>query len=93
MNPDQAGLVPTVEVDVNDGQRMLRAAMARRGESQHDVAARLERSQPAIWRWLNGFARPDIYSRIAAQRVYEIPLTAWDHETAGASSRETMPET
>jgi DNA-binding XRE family transcriptional regulator len=58
--------------------RVLRVAVRESGRSLEQAALELGVSRSTFFRWLTGELRPRIRNAVRLERVFNIPVTAWD---------------
>lgn len=52
--------------------------LGRVGATQHEIAARVGTTQPKVSRWIAAVMKPGVPNRIALEREFAIPPSAWD---------------
>jgi transcriptional regulator with XRE-family HTH domain len=65
--------------------------LARVGQTQEEVAARLKVSRVAVSHWLNGTTKPTRRKREIFLAQYGIPLTSWDEPPSTVESTVPRP--
>lgn len=85
-----------VGLKFNEGARLLWLALARNGESIRSVENRTTASVGASIRWLYGDVRPMTAARFEIQKLWGVPVEAWDQEPTEPfvppALRETEPD-
>lgn len=76
---------------MNEGAQRLRELLRRGHLTQIDVANEADVSQPAVSRWLNKGAKPELAARRAIERLgrkhrMSIPIDSWDRPARAESN-------
>lgn len=79
------------EVRRTRGAELLRAAMVARGETQADVFRALGTVSAVVSRWLGGTRFPGRQMAVQIERLYGVPVGAWDEEAADEKDTDKDP--